>query len=461
MTGRLGLAACLGAEVLAGACGFAATVHAARRLGPSGLASLEVAAAVAGWVLVLVRGGPDQIVIREAARHPRLVAPLTDLLLGLRCLWCGAGLAILWGVLSWTDAGRSAPLLAAAMVLIPSALVADVGPRARVESGFLAGLGLLRAVGVMAAIVTLVNRPDDLPRAAIAPALGESLVAAACLVRALRAGHRPRPRFRKRAAIVVSRRATMAGGTRFLRVGLYGADAMALGLISGAAVGTYAAGRRLTFALVAVGIVVPSLLAPALARAWKAGRDRASAEVGRGASILLGLFVPASIGLILTADRVLPWLFGPDYGDGSAGLVPIAIRLPLLLLATWFQAALVAIGREGRALSATAIVAGLAAIVLPLAAIGWGTLGIGWTVLGVEAIAAGSGYLSLRRAGVEPIGGLDLRPIAVGCLAMGLVVAATRSGPFPIVCLAGALAYGAAWAIPVGGRRLALGGRTR
>lgn len=451
---------------MAGVCGFAATMHVARRLGPSGLASLEVAAGVAGWVLVLVRGGPDQIVVREAARYPRLVSPLTDLLIGLRCLWGLVGLAILWGVASWMGVDHSGATIAAGMVLIPSAFVADVGPRARIESGFLASLQVLRAIAVTIAVVLLVAKPDDLLRAAIAPAIGESMVAVACLVRARRDGTQPRPRFRRRASLVLSRRAAVAGLTRFLRVGLYAADAIALGLVAGAGVGTYAAGRRLTFALVAVGVVVPSLLAPGLTRAWRRGRDEAGSEIGRGVSILLSLFVPAAMGLILTAETSLPWLFGPDYRDGASRLVPIAARLPVVLLAAWYQSGLVAIGREVHAMVATLFIAGIAAIALPVAAIGGGVVGLGWTMFGVEAIAAATSYLLLRRTGIDPGRVVGLGPIALGCLAMVLAVSATRAGTFPINCLAGAVAYVAAWSIaspliPIRARRLAWGERSR
>ena len=61
-------------------------VYLARRLGPSSFARVEYAAAVAAWLLVVVRGGVDVIVYREAARRPRLIRPLTDLLIGLRWL---------------------------------------------------------------------------------------------------------------------------------------------------------------------------------------------------------------------------------------------------------------------------------------------------------------------------------------------------------------------------------------
>jgi O-antigen/teichoic acid export membrane protein/SAM-dependent methyltransferase len=392
-----GLALCLTAEVMAGLVGFIATIHLARRLGPEGFATLEVAAASAGWLLVLVRGGLDQIVVREVSRRPRLIGRLTGELLALRCLWAAIGLALIAVVAGWQE---SRVLMVAGLVLVPSALVADVGPRARNELGFLAGIQVLRALGMVAFVMILVASPGDLLAATAAPAVAEGLVALACAFHASNADGTPWPRWRGRAAVVLSRRAAVAGLTRFGRVGLYAADAMALGLASGSDRGGYAAGRRLVFALVAVGIVVPTLFAPSLARAWHRGTEEAAAEVKRGLAILLGIFIPAALGLWLLADVILPALFGLRYQGASPLLGVVAARLPVLLAATWFQSALVAFGREGVALRLTLMAGVLAMILLPVAAVTAGPVGIGWAVLCVEGVLAVGGWIALRRLGI-------------------------------------------------------------
>ena len=85
----------IAAEAIAAVLGFFALIHQARSLGPAAFATVEYAAAVVAWLLVLVRGGFDVIVYREAARRPVLIRPLTDLLLGLRLLSALAGYALL------------------------------------------------------------------------------------------------------------------------------------------------------------------------------------------------------------------------------------------------------------------------------------------------------------------------------------------------------------------------------
>jgi O-antigen/teichoic acid export membrane protein len=458
---RVGLAACLGAEVVAGALGFAATVHLARRLGPSGFATVEVALATSAWLLVLVRGGLDQVVVREAARRPRLIPRLTGLLLGLRLAWAAAGFVLLASI-AWIGHAGSTVMLASGLVLLASALVADVGPRARNELPLLAAIQTTRALGMLCFVALAVSGPVDVVAAALAPGVAEAIVAISCAVRAARVDGWPRPRWGWRAARVLSGRAAVAGLTRFVRVGLYAADAIALMLTAGAC-GPYAAGRRVVFVSVAVGLVVPTLLAPGLTRARAKGIEEATAQIGRGVGLLLGLALPAALGLMLTSGRILPFLFGDDYRAGGVLLALVAARLPILLAAAWFGSALVAIGRERAALAST-LVAGLVALVaLPAAAVGLGPLGIGAAALGVEAVAGVGGWVALRRSGVGVFRGVGWDRLIVGCAGLAASVALTASAPLPITCLAGAIGYAAGWGLAgtCGIRMARLGVETR
>ena len=136
------LAVLVAAELFASAVGFGVMLVLARRLGPLGFADYEYAAAVAGWWLVVVRGGFDTIVYREAARRPRLVRPLTDLLIGMRLASAAVALTAVLG-LAWASGSQRGPVVAmAGLVLIPSALAADVGLRA---SGRFGGLALVQS----------------------------------------------------------------------------------------------------------------------------------------------------------------------------------------------------------------------------------------------------------------------------------------------------------------------------
>jgi O-antigen/teichoic acid export membrane protein len=117
-------------------------------------------------------------------------------------------------------------------------------------------------------------------------------------------------------------------------------------------------------------------------------------------AILLGLFLPAALGLWLLADVILSVLFGSQYHQASPLLGLVAARLPVLLVATWFQSALVAFGREGVALRLTLMAGVIALMTLPVAAITVGPIGIGWAILGVETFLAIGGWVALRKLGI-------------------------------------------------------------
>ena len=451
-----GLAWLVAAEAAAGGLGFLGLVHQARRLGPGPFARVESAAAVAAWLLVLVRGGFDVIVYREAARRPRLVGPLTDLLLGLRLAAAAVGLLVVLLLAAGSGAGQGGPLALAGLTLLASAFAADVGPRARGELGWVAFAQTARAFGFVSSTFLLVRGPGDVLPAAGCLALGEGVGALVFLARHAAEFGAPRPRFRRRAGLVLARRGLVAGLTRFGRVTLYGADLLLLGYGLGGATGEYAAARRVVYALLALGIVVPSALGPGIGRAWAAGPDEARRAIGRAIGLLWSASLPAAVGLGLTADRWMPALFGPDYRDGGAWLALVAARLPWTLAAAFAQAALVACRREGGSLRLVAAQLAFGAVAMPVGLWVSGVTGVGRAAIGVELFGAVYGWVLLARLGVatpwaEQVG----RPL-VGCLGLFAGWRFAASAPLVVVVAASGLGYLAAWRLA--GR---FGGRPR
>ena len=191
--------------------------------------------------------------------------------------------------------------------------------------------------------------------------------------------HHPvnRTRWRARAARVVARRGAVAGLTRFTRVTLYGLDILLLGWWASHEVGPYAAGRRLVFSAVAIGLVIPSTLAPAIARAWAAGVEPARRAVASAMDVTWFIALPTTLALVLTGDRLMPGLFGPDFREGGPYLTLIALRLPWLLAGSFAQAALVACRREGDALRVVAAQSLAALAAVPAGALLFGFRGVG------------------------------------------------------------------------------------
>jgi len=435
------LAVPIGSEAAASLIGFGVLVHLARRLGPPGFADFEYASAVAAWWLVLVRGGFDAIAYREAARRPRLVGPLTDLLLGLRLASAAVGLAAV-ATLAWSAGpGRGWVVVVVGLALIPSALAADVGARASGRFAALALAQIARAIGLTIGAGWLVAGAGDAVVAAgsvVGAEVGSSLI---LLAAHAREHGLPRPRFRRRGWSALARRGAIAGATRFGRVSLYSADVLALGSLAASGLGPYAAARRVAFALLALGLVVPTAMAPRIARAWASGGDEARAMVGRTFSALASASLPATVGLMATADRWMPRLFGEGYREGGPWLALIAARLPFVLASNLQQAALIACRREAVALRLVGGMAALGLALIPTLGLKFGPWGVGTAALAIEIAGAVGGWLALRRVGLAPAWHHGAGPAAAGTLALFGICRVGRDWPLGGVVIAGALAY--------------------
>lgn len=439
-----GVRSWLAAELLAGALGFAASVFLARRLGPSAFARVEFAAAVAGWLLVLVRGGIDIVVYREAARRPRLIRRLTDLLIGLRLACAVAGYAMALLIAGLVGPDRGAVVAVAGLALFPTALAADVAPRARGRFGWVALVQAIRAIGYALLIFATISGSNHALRAAWCAVAAEAVAAVLFGLRHVGEFDGLRPRFRRRAWHVLAGRGALAGLARLGRVGLFTADVLALGAIAAADLGPFAASRRLVFGLVTLGLIVPASMGPILSRAWAVGALPTRRAIGRSAVVIGALALPASAGLILLADRIMPALFGAAYGQAGPLLAANAARLVPLLLASLYQAALVACRRESEAMVLVLAQVALAAVVLPLAALRGGSLAVGWCLVPVEAVGAAGAWLLLHRLRAAPRWQHGLLGPLAACGVMGMVCHAVRSWPLAVVCGLGALSYGLA-----------------
>jgi O-antigen/teichoic acid export membrane protein len=432
-------------ELIAGALGFVVIVHLARRLGPPAFARVEYAAAVAAWLLVVVRGGVDVIVIREAARRPRLVRPLTNALIGLRCLAAVVGYATVLAMAVLLGPVRGPVVALAGLMLLPSAFVTDVGLRASGRLRWLACSQTFRAIGYALVVLTLVHGPDDVFRVAACLVAAEVLGAVVPLAIHTREHGFPRPRLRRRLALVLARRGLIAGLIRFGRVSLYGADLLALGWWVGPELGPYAAARRLVFGLVALGLVVPASVAPLIARGWAEGACSARDLITDSLARLWTYSLPVAVGLALTADRWMPLLFGASYQQGGPWLALVAARLPWLLTASFDQAALVSCRREAWVLDQMVGLVTLAVLIVPLAVICGGPWGVGWAALLIEVVGAVGGWRRLERLGVAPPWDHLAGSALTGSLALGLVCLAGRNWPLWAVTPAAAAAYSVTW----------------
>jgi O-antigen/teichoic acid export membrane protein len=441
---RQSFALLFAAEIFASVIGFGVMITLARRLGPARFADFEYGTAVAAWWLVIVRGGFDAIVYREAARRPRLIRPLTNLLIGLRIISMAIGLVAIL-LFAWLSGPSQCwPVAVAGLILIPSALAADVGVRAESRLGSLAMIQVIRITLLALGVTVFVQGQGDLLGALACLFVAESATTITFLVIHGKSYNSIQPRLRWKALKVLASRGSLAGATRFLRVSLYAIDLMILAnLAPSPDLGPYAAARRVCFALLALGLVVPAALGPRIAVEWTRGVDATRSLLVNSCEIMFTLALPATLGLICNSDRWLVTLFGDSFRDGGPWLALIAARIPFVLASNLHQSALVACRRELWALGLMSGMVAVGLIAVPLLALRCGTTGATWGVLAIEAGGAVAGWLALRRLEIAPIWHHSNAPTLVGCLGLFLICSVGQGWPLGILVPAAASVYGA------------------
>jgi O-antigen/teichoic acid export membrane protein len=435
----------MASEALAGLLGFLVTVHFARRLHPAAFGQLEFASVLVSWLLVFVRSGVEQVIYREAARRPRLIVPFTELLTGVRCVGALVGLAVVALASLRFSTGGAPILLLSGLLLLPSTILPDVEPRARGRLSILAVSQALRSLTLAAVGLSLVRRPSDIHVAVVALVVSEFVGNMPLLVRYVRTYGCLRPRFRRRAWSVFVQRGTMASLIRFLRVGLYAGDVVVLGMLASDDLGSYGAARRVVFALVALGLVIPAAFGPVLGRAWAGGPSLAHDVLARGLQLLMSAALPAMLGLALTSQRWMPLFFGAEFPTGALLLVLIGLRLPLLLVVSFVQSAFVAFRRESSALALASEMGVLGLVTIPLAAIWAGAPGAALAMVAIEAFGTVIGWVGLVRLNVAPNVCQLLVPPVAGLIPMVFTCVATSHLPLWFQCGASATSYAAAW----------------
>jgi O-antigen/teichoic acid export membrane protein len=205
--------------------------------------------------------------------------------------------------------------------------------------------------------------------------------------------------------------------------------------------GCYAAARRVTLALLAVGLVVPTAIAPGVARAWLIGREETRILIHKGSTTLMLTAWPATVGLAMTADRWMPLLFGERYREGGPWLALLVARTPFILESNVQQAVLIACRREREALCHVGLMMSVAALLLPLAAVLDGPRSVGLVMLAIEAGGAIAGARALANLGLAPARGRDVGAVLAGCAGMTLVCGLGHAWPLPSIVIMSVFVY--------------------
>jgi O-antigen/teichoic acid export membrane protein len=394
------------AEIIGRGTTLAVTIYLARKLGRPGYGQIEFAFNIVFWLVLIVRDTFEGIVVREVARHPRLIRPLVNHVLavkGLLALGLFVGLVLVgcWKLTSPTDR----TLLALyGLLLITTASGLDFVYRGTERMGLVAislcTRPLVYALGVWWCVA-------DVSRIAWVPlwlALGEAVGISLVWSRYIRQYGVPRPVLGFRFLRVFLRRGRSVCLIQLAQTVISSADVITVGLLSKgyADFGSYALSQRMITALLMLGLILQQVSFPVLARSWRQATESGKQSLNGLIQVLMMVLVPIAIGGAVLAVPLVRFLMPRDYAGASLLLTLGIWRAPLLTLAYLYQSTLIAVNRESvgvRLLLVGAVVSG------PLVAILFCHFGLPGASAAVLLIALGlviAGYSCLARDGRQP-----------------------------------------------------------
>jgi O-antigen/teichoic acid export membrane protein len=463
VSGRLGIrgavrgfAALAGATVAGQVIGFVALAIVARRVGPDNLGDYAFAAVFTAYVLVVTDLGLSVYGIREIAREPGRTREIAGQVLALRCLSfaiLAAAIVPLSAVLAPNSHARTF-ILILTVGYLPQLVGLDWVLRARGGFGAVAALTLGGQVVYGALVPILVT--DGYAGTRIYAWLnvaGVAITFVGASAIAVRRYGPPILRTSTRQLWTRLRGSAPLGITFALGLLYTGVNTLLLGYLGTPAdVGVYGVALRLPLALALLASVWISAFLPHASELAKRDPRGLLDQIGRLASLGIVVALPIAAVSAVIATPLMRELFGPEFAAAGAPFRWLMLWAALVLVATNFNNALLALDEERWLMAGMAgavlVTVGVTLVLIPP----FGTAGAGaGALLGEVTLVAFSIHRLGRTAGrVSLETGRLLRSALVTAAAAGVVfalrdaipaVAATAAGG--LVFVAGALATGA------------------
>jgi O-antigen/teichoic acid export membrane protein len=424
-------------ELVSRLIGFIATIYIARTLGAEAYGIIGFGLAILLYATTLADAGLEHTGPREVADTGGRLDVLVSSLLIARFLWATiiAAVVVLGATLFFSGVERSV-LSLYGLALLP------IGAYTRWLHVGLQRMGIVAAARVLpdvlrvAAILLLVRGPGSLIIVPLAE-IGANLLTALILVWGMRAaGVRLHLHVDPALTRAVFTRAAPMGVSALLAVMIYNADLVFLRIFRDTAeVGLYLAGYTLINFLGILGHVVALTLLPVLTQLRGATDARNSLYLDSMArAFAAGL--PMAVGGAMVAAPLILLVFGEAFGRAAPVLAILIWTLPVVLLRSVAQAALLADGRQDLVLRTTGLAAAANVTLNLIAVPAFGMLGAAMTTVVAETLRMGAVLNYARRIGLPYLPPRRLLRSAVAAAGMGVALLVTG--------------YATLWAIPVG-----------
>ena len=445
-------------ELLSRLIGFAATIYIARRLGVEAYGIIGFGFAVLLYATAIVDAGLEHTGPREVAEDRVPLADLVSSMLIARLGWTLVVTALLLaGTLLFFSGDEQLVLGLYVLALLPVGLNARWVHVGLDRSGLVAASRIASELVRVAAIFALVRGPADIGIVPLGQIAGDVLAALLLLGGLRNSGIRLRARFDPALTRQVLRRAAPMAVSGFLAVMIYNVDLLFLRAFRDAAeLGLYLAGYTLINFLGIFGHVIALALLPTLTR-LRAQREAQAALFGDALARVFAAGIPIAAGGVIVAPLLITLVFGDEYALSARVLAILIWSIPIVLVRSVFQAALLSHGRQDQVLRTTIAAAvsntALNAMAVPLI----GMYGAALTTVIAEAVRMITALRYARRAGFPPLPIMRFARSAIAAAAMGVVLVVFRPATLWIALPLGAAAY-ALGLLLVGGLSFGRGG---
>ena len=394
------------AEVACRSVSVVVTLLLTQRLGRGGFGRIEFGFNVVFWLVLIVRDGFEVIAARETARHPRLLRPLVNHILGVKIALASVLYAALWlaSSLAIGEAEERGVLRVYGLLLFTTAFGLDFAYRGIERMGLVAVSLVIRTIVYALGIVLLVQTGTELIRIPQCLVCGEAIgIAIVWVCYASRFGV-PRPSLGSRFLRVILRRGQPILMIHLAQTVLTTIDLMVVGFLApwndG---GLYSAPQRLIAAVVTFGLIFQQVVFPTLSRGWRLDAEASRRSLDRCVALFAPAFVPIAVGATILSGSIVAFLYPADYA-GASTLLAIGIwRAPLLAIAFLYQGALIAFNREAVASRVFFLFAGLSPIAVAVGLTAAGLPGASGAMVLVALGLCVTTYIQLRTDGRAPV----------------------------------------------------------
>jgi len=409
-------------EIVARGVAFIGTAYLARELGPTGFGIIGFAAAICGYLSLLVSAGFTDIGAREVARRPHEAPAIAVSAILVRLALAFMALVAIGTVAWFLDKPPTVRLVVVFTGLSFFSLALDTSWVYKgLERNRLVGLALvLGQVLYVGTVVIVVRGPEDVIFVPLAQFLGEGSAALLLLVSVFRLGE---IKLDLHEGLNILQSSGLLTLSRLLRTLIFTSDVVLLGLLLGEReVGIYAAPYRFCFVLLAIATAIHVSYLPALTRASVQGPGHVADLADRSLELSCALSAPLIVGGMILVDPLLSTLFGPGYLEGAAAFRLLILSIGFIFISGAIHNILLIYNRMLVEMwivaTATGLNIGLNMILIPR----YGLVGAAFATVLAEGFILLAGLLAVYKIGIR----LDFWPLprlllAAGVMGAGLI----------------------------------------